>query len=55
VLAEGACSNLDNLDETVLFANYGKFTPDNISYFTSHGPSNDGRNRPDVYAPGDGE
>ncbi|HVA91106.1 MAG TPA: DUF5719 family protein [Chloroflexota bacterium] len=54
VIAAGASTNLDNFAETGIFANYGKITPDNIAYFTSHGPTSDGRNRPDVYAPGDG-
>ena len=54
VIAAGASTNFDNFAQTGIFANYGKITPDNIAYFTSRGPTSDGRNRPDVYAPGDG-
>ncbi len=53
VIAAGASTDLRQDAETGLFTPYGKYTSDNIAYFTSEGPTSDGRSRPDVYAPGE--
>jgi subtilisin family serine protease len=53
VIAAGASTDLRQDAETGLFTPYEKYSSDNIAYFTSEGPTSDGRSRPDVYAPGE--
>ena len=52
VIAVGASTSYRQFAQTGFLTQYGQYQSDNIAYFTSRGPTADGRPSPDVFAPG---